>query len=92
MIPGFNCSPTETVYRSMHANYDELGEKDGLVSYEEIKRALGSTTEEEWKKEIELHDDGDKLLDPTGLNYCNVRPKNSPIFVGSFLVFCLGRK
>ena len=51
----------------MHANYDELGEKDGFVSYEEIKRALGATTEEDWKKEIEPFDDGDNKLDPTGL-------------------------
>lgn len=54
-------------YASMHNHYDELGEKDGLVSYDEIKRALGATTEEEWKKEIEPHDNGDKLLDATGL-------------------------
>ena len=55
----------------MHANYDELGEKDGFVSYEEIKRALGATTEEDWKKEIEPFDDGDNKLDPTGLtNSC----------------------
>lgn len=63
----WTCFPTEHIYQSMHANYDELGVKDGFVSYDEIKRALGPTTEEEWKKEIEPHDDGDKLLDPTGL-------------------------
>ncbi|CAB4014397.1 Hypothetical predicted protein [Paramuricea clavata] len=54
-------------YEKMHEHYDGLGdagEKDGLVSYKEIRRALGTTTEEEWKKEIEPHDDGDKLLNP----------------------------
>ena len=51
----------------MHSRYDELGNKDGFVSYDEIKRALGATTEDEWKKEIEPHDDGDKLLNAGGL-------------------------
>ena len=63
-----HCFLTESgIYQTIHANYDELGTKDGLVSYEEIKRALGGTTEEEWKKEIQPHDDGDQLLTPTGL-------------------------
>ena len=52
----------ENIYPYMHSRYDELGNKDGFVSYDEIKRALGATTEDEWKKEIEPHDDGDKLL------------------------------
>jgi hypothetical protein len=58
-------------YEKMHEHYDGLGdagEKDGLVSYKEIRRALGTTTEEEWTKEIEPHDDGDKLLNPAGLS------------------------
>ena len=57
----------------MHSKYDKLGNKDGFVSYDEIKRALGATTEDEWKKEIEPHDDGDKLLNAAGLyNYTAV--------------------
>lgn len=50
----------------MHENYDSLGNSDGFVSYSEIKRALGGTAEEEWNKEIEPHDDGDKRLSATG--------------------------
>ena len=53
----------------MHSTYDGLdniGPKDGLISYDEIKRALGQTTHEEWKKEIEPHDDGDQLLTVEG--------------------------
>ena len=51
----------------MHSHYDALGDSDGFVSYDEIKRALGKTTHEEWKKEIQPHDDGDELLNAAGL-------------------------
>lgn len=54
-------------YVMMHGHYDGLGEKDGFVSYAEIKRALGLTSEDEWKKEIEPHDDGDQLLNAAGI-------------------------
>ena len=63
----FQCFFCTAVYTKMHENYDSLGKVDGLVSYDEIKRALGGTPEEEWNKEIEPHDvDGDKLLTPAG--------------------------
>ncbi|XP_028396146.1 uncharacterized protein LOC114520127 [Dendronephthya gigantea] len=52
-------------YTMMQNHYDGLGNEDGFVSYDEIKRALGRTTEEEWRTEIEPHDNGDNLLDPT---------------------------
>ena len=51
----------------MHSHYDALGDSDGFVSYDEIQRALGKTTHEEWKKEIQPHDDGDELLNAAGL-------------------------